>query len=265
MALAKYREDIVSRFHQATVIRAKEHDALMPAATATPAQPTKLKAFAVPQPRPLPVIVLADVSGSMSENGKIDALNEALKSMILSFANESRLRAEIQVGLITFGGVAAREHLPVVAANRIDGVEAFKASGGTPMGSAFDLALKLLEDTEKIPSRAYRPVLVLVSDGAPTDDWEASLDALKSSVRAQKASRFAMAIGADADKEMLAHFANDREAPVFEASGARDIVRFFRAVTMSVVVRSASATPDMSQSLDLGDDLVDDDLDLDAL
>jgi len=27
MALAKFREDIVSRFHQATVIRAKEHDA----------------------------------------------------------------------------------------------------------------------------------------------------------------------------------------------------------------------------------------------
>ena len=29
MALAKFREDIVSRFHQATVIRAKEHDALL--------------------------------------------------------------------------------------------------------------------------------------------------------------------------------------------------------------------------------------------
>lgn len=133
------------------------------------------RVFAMPQPRPLPVIVLADVSGSMSEDGKIDILNNALKSMILSFGAESKLRAEIQVGLITFGGEVAKEHLPLVAADRIAGVEAFRAQGRTPMGSAFEMACQLLEDKEKIPARAYRPVLVLVSDGAPTDDWEQPL------------------------------------------------------------------------------------------
>jgi len=260
MGWASYEEDNASRFHQATVIRSKEHDALL-----TEAAPvTKLKAFAAPQPRPLPVIVLADVSGSMSENGKIEVLNDALKSMIISFAKESRLRAEIQVGLITFGGEFAKEHLPLVAANRIEGVEAFKATGRTPMGNAFELARQLLEDKEKIPSRAYRPVLVLVSDGAPTDDWEAPLAALKGSERAQKASRVAMAIGADADRVMLGQFVNDRETPVFEADGARDIMKFFKAVTMSVVARSASVSPDQSLALDLGSDLSDD-LDLDVL
>jgi uncharacterized protein YegL len=260
MGWASYEEDNASRFHQATVIRSKEHDALL--TEAAPA--TKLKAFAAPQPRPLPVIVLADVSGSMSENGKIEVLNDALKSMIISFAKESRLRAEIQVGLITFGGEFAKEHLPLVAANRIEGVEAFKATGRTPMGHAFELARQLLEDKEKIPSRAYRPVLVLVSDGAPTDAWEAPLAELKGSERAQKASRFAMAIGADADRMMLGQFANERETPVFEADGARDIMKFFKAVTMSVVARSASVSPDQGLALDLGSDLSDD-LDLDAL
>jgi hypothetical protein len=162
MGWASYEEDNASRFHQATVIRNKEHDALLPAKDA-PA--TKLKSFAIPQPRPLPVIVLADVSGSMSEDGKIDILNNALKSMILSFGAESKLRAEVQVGLITFGGEVAKEHLPLVAADRIAGVEAFRAQGRTPMGSAFEMARQLLEDKEKIPARAYRPVLVLVSDG----------------------------------------------------------------------------------------------------
>lgn len=46
-----------------------------------------------------------------------------------------------------------------------------------------------------------------------------------------------MAIGADADRAMLRQFANDLEAPVFEADGVRDIVKFFRAVTMSVMAR----------------------------
>jgi uncharacterized protein YegL len=230
-----------------------------------PGPSTKLGGFAAPQPRPLPVIVLADVSGSMAENQKIEALNQALQAMIESFAKESRLRAEIQVGLITFGANGAKEHLPVVAARRIESMETLQASGATPMGQALTMAQQWLEDKERLPSRAYRPVLVLVSDGAPTDDWENPLKALKASERAQKATRFAMAIGADADTDMLAQFANDREAPVFQADGARDIVRFFRAVTMSVVTRSASTTPDQAQTLRLTTDDLSDDLDLDNL
>ncbi|MBL8315474.1 MAG: VWA domain-containing protein [Rubrivivax sp.] len=226
--------------------------------------PTKLKGFAAPEPRPLPVIVLADTSGSMSVNGKIDALNEALKSMILSFGREGRLRAEIQVGLITFGGDAAQAHVPLVGAHRIDGVQALVANGRTPMGAAFAMARQWLEDKNLVPSRAYRPVLVLVSDGAPTDDWQEPLEALKTSERGQKATRFAMAIGADADRAMLRQFTNDLEAPVFEADGARDIVKFFRAVTMSVVARSTSGSPNTAKPLNVGDDQ-EDDLDLDAL
>ena len=63
---------------------------------------SSLKKFAAATPRPLPVIVLADVSGSMNEEGKIEALNMAIKEMVSTFSKESRLRAEIQVGLITF-------------------------------------------------------------------------------------------------------------------------------------------------------------------
>lgn len=246
-------------FSDATRIREEEP------AGKPPGTSTKLGGFAAPQPRQLPVIVLADVSGSMAENQKIETLNQALKAMIESFAKESRLRAEIQVGLITFGINGAQEHLPLVAAHRIERVAALQASGPTPMGKAFTLVRQWLEDKQRVASRAYRPVLVLVSDGAPTDDWEGPLQALKNSERAQKATRFAMAIGADADTQMLAQFANDREAPVFEAEGARDIVRFFRAVTMSVVARSSSTTPDQAQGLRLAPDDLGDDLDLDDL
>ncbi|MFL5346088.1 MAG: hypothetical protein ACJ8AT_14970 [Hyalangium sp.] len=44
------------------------------------------------------------------------------------------------------------------------------AEGRTLMGAAFELARELIEDRTRLPARAYRPTLVLVSDGIPTDE-----------------------------------------------------------------------------------------------
>jgi uncharacterized protein YegL len=224
---------------------------------------SSLKEFTIAQARPLPVIVMADTSGSMSIDGKIDALNQAIQEMTKSFASESRTRTEIQLGLITFGGESASMHLPLASAHQIEGISPLTASGRTPMGDALRKAKELVEDKETISSRSYRPVLILLSDGLPTDDWQDNLSELCGSERAQKATRFAMAIGRDADEEMLAKFANDPESPVFQAHDAKDIHRFFRAVTMSVTARSRSATPDKGAPLALADIPEDDDLDLD--
>lgn len=205
-----------------------------------------LKDFAIAKPKPLPVILLADVSGSMGEDGKIEALNAAVRDMIETFSKESRLRAEIQVSIITFGG-QAKVHLPLTPVHELSSLDEFQADGGTPMGAAFVLAQQLIQDQNSIPSRACRPTIVLVSDGHPTDDWETAFRALSGSERSQRATRFAMAIGADADEAMLKSFVNDREAPVFRANNARDIHRFFRAVTMSVSSRSQRQNPDETE------------------
>jgi len=210
----------------------------------------QLKQFQVQSARPLPVIILADTSGSMSVDGKIEALNKALKDMIATFASESRLRAELQVSVITFGGIASL-HLPLTAAHKIESFTQLPADGGTPMGAAFKLAADMIEDQEVIPSRAYKPVVVLVSDGHPTDDINTSFQQLMNGGRSGKATRFAMAIGSDAYIAVLADFANDPEAPVFKAENARDIHRFFKAVTMSVTTRSRSTTPNQATPLEL--------------
>lgn len=202
-----------------------------------------LKQFTSQAARPLPVIILADVSGSMGLDGKIEALNLALKDMLETFKTESRLRAEIQVAIITFGG-SANVFQPLTPAHALPQWQDSNAYGGTPLGEACRLAKDLIEDKNQVFSRAYKPVMILLSDGLPTDDYEDAFEALKKSERAQKATRLAMAIGADADIGLLANFSNDIEAPVFQAQQARDIQRFFRAVTMSVCARSTSQNPD---------------------
>lgn len=223
-----------------------------------------LKKFAVAKARALPVIILADTSGSMSVKGKDEALNEAIQNMVSTFKQESARQAEIHVGLITFGGESAEMHLPLAKASEIEAMKPLDAFGRTPMGHAFELATEVLEDKEIITSRDYRPVLILLSDGIPTDSWQAGLERLTNSERGQKASRFAMAIGAEANIDVLEAFNNDLEAPVFKGNDARDIHRFFRAVTMSVTARSQSRTPNELAPINFDElDNDDDDLGLD--
>jgi uncharacterized protein YegL len=75
-----------------------------------------LKKFTIAKARALPVLILADTSGSMSVDGKISVLNEAIQNMVSTFKQESARQAEIQVGLITFGGDQAEMHLPLARA-----------------------------------------------------------------------------------------------------------------------------------------------------
>ncbi|TNF32994.1 MAG: VWA domain-containing protein [Deltaproteobacteria bacterium] len=205
------------------------------------------KDFTTQTARPLPVIILADVSGSMEGGGKIQALNHALREMLEAFSDESDLRAEIHVAVLTFGGTA-KVHIPLATSAKVRWND-LGAGGGTPMGQAFELTRAMVEDRATIPGRAYRPTLVLLSDGQPTDAWQQPLAALLGSERASKAFRMALAIGEDADRTVLAAFLANPEARVFEAHEARQIRDFFQLVTMSVSSRSRSANPNATPAL----------------
>ena len=134
-------------------------------------------------------------------------------------------------------------HLPLTeTSNPLPWSDMF-ASGNTPMGNAFDLVKDMIEDREIVSSRAYRPTIILVSDGQPTDEWAIPLENLLKSERAGKAIRFAMGIGDDADFNVLKQFIGDVDQEVFTASNAKKVVEFFRYVTMSVTSRMKSNTP----------------------
>lgn len=261
MGWASYREDIISRYVGAT--RVPQRARCAPAAGPTErrgAAPnvapirnegkkmSKLKEFTVSSARPLPVIVMADISGSMAADGKIDALNSAVAEMIAAFAEEDDGRAEIHVAVATFGGDAAL-HVELTPASGVQWTP-MKANGRTPMGAALDIVTDLIEDRERVPSRAYRPTVVLVSDGLPNDEWRGPLARLLGSERAAKAQRFALGIGADADHDVLRAFLDDAEGRVFEAHEAREIRKFFQWVTMSVSSRSRSAQPNHTVDVD---------------
>ena len=204
---------------------------------------SQLKEFTTTAARPLPIIILADTSGSMGSEGKIDNLNQAIREMLDTFAATDELRAEIHVAIITFGGTVGIHTDFMPASEAKSQWHEMSASGGTPMGGAMELAAKVIEDKNVISGRAYLPTVILVSDGQATDSWQTGLDQLTKQGRAQKADRMALAIGADADVGMLQSFLGNSESKVFKVDDARRIKDFFRFVTMSVTARTRSANP----------------------
>ena len=197
--------------------------------------------YTVAKARPLPVILLLDRSGSMGGE-KISTLNAAVNEMIESFKTAGQGEVEINLGVISFGDGGASYDLQLQSVASVNGIS-LQASGGTPMGMALRMAKDLIEDKEIIPSKGYRPAVVLVSDGAPNDDWQQPMNDFIGNGRSSKCERFAMAIGTSAEDPVLNKFLSGTENKVFLASEASKIRDFFKFVTMSVSVRSRSQNP----------------------
>ena len=205
------------------------------------------------KPRPLPVIVAVDRSGSMSANGKIDALNIALKDFINSIKGEDTA-VDIKIALFSFGENEARCELPLTSVDDIDpDLYNFSARGRTPMGQVFRLIKEMIEDKTIVSSRSYKPTLVLLTDGRRTDDYQERMTKLMNGGRSYKSFSIAMAIGEEEKKNMLAAFVSSPELLV-SGDSARDIKKFFRFVTMSVTSRMKSQTPDTPPTVEFPND-----------
>ena len=209
----------------------------------------------VQRPRPLPVIVLADVSGSMAVEGKIESLNTAIASMLRAFAGEKSPRGEIVFAVITFGGRGVSLHLPPVPAAEVTWTDMSVVGGqrGTPLGDALDLVRQVLADETMVAARAFEATLVLISDGRPTDQWQEQLAGLLASPRGGHALRLAIAIGPEAGSaayRVLESFIANPLYRVVRAEEAGRVPEIFRYLTRSMSIRVNSAQPDDTSVFD---------------
>lgn len=208
------------------------------------------KDFETTSKRPLPVFFLIDTSGSMS-GAKIEKVNLAFKEMLTAFNSIKNNRGDLHISVVTFGGQVDIAHM-LTPLNEYT-FTPFHATGATPMGEAFDLVTNMIEDESIVTKNSFSPIVVLLSDGMPTDipknfrnstkdtdsfkQWD-KLERMQSSRRVGKSIKLALGIGKDANINMLKAFVNNSSIPVFKAHDASVITTFFEWVTMSVSVKS---------------------------
>jgi uncharacterized protein YegL len=194
--------------------------------------------------RPLHFFWIADCSGSMREHGKIQALNTAIREAIphmRTVAGENP-NAQVLVRAVKFSS-GAQWHI-----SQATPIEDFtwtdlSADGVTDLGKA----LALVAEQLKIPpmtDRALPPVLVLLTDGLPTDDYSTGLKTLLEQPWGKKGVRIAIALGEDAAapdaQGVLQKFIDNPELKPLQANNPEALVRHIRWAS-TAVLKSASS------------------------
>ena len=200
-----------------------------------------------PTPR-TPVCLCLDVSASMMGD-PIRELARGAAQFIEELQGDVIAAASAEVCVVTFG-TAVNVVLDFSSLGNINPRIPLVASGPTPMGEAVNKALDLLEARKREYQNTgvdyHQPWLVLMSDGAPTDDIEAAANRTAELIAQRKLSTFAIGIGANAQKATLARFSPTRQP--LKLAGVR-FAEFFVWLSRSVQGVSAS-TPGTEVQLD---------------
>lgn len=176
--------------------------------------------------RPLHFIWIVDCSGSMYGD-KIQQLNYAVRQTIpdMRTAADDNPNAQVLVRTLKFSSGAQWVKANPISVHDFEWDD-LDAGGTTEMGRAFEL----LSSQLRIPpmsERALPPVLVLISDGQPTDNYKEKLAELNNLPWGKKAVRVAISIGEDADDKVLKEFTGNSEL-VLQANNPQALVKMIK-------------------------------------
>ena len=202
--------------------------------------------------RPLHFIWLADCSGSMGSDGKIQALNNAIREALphMQRVADENPNAQVLVRVVKFASGAQWHLAPQTAVADFKWVD-LQAGGHTDMGKALSLVTGELK-MPPMTDRALPPVLVLVSDGQPTDDFGKGLRALLDEPWGKKAVRIAIAIGEDADHDVLQKFIGHPEVQPLQANNPEALVNCIKWVSTAVLQAASSPASQTSPAAQNG-------------
>lgn len=162
----------------------------------------------------LPVCLVLDNSGSMQDKTlgrlrKIDELNKNVIEFINYVRNDPKARRICDLCIISFGGETPEIVQGYTAIEKAN-FTPLSAQGRTPMGEAVQLAVSLLEKRRQWYRNEgiqhYKPIMLLMSDGIPTDEYQKAAVSMSNMVTKKQIKVFPVGIGQDFNYQILASF-----------------------------------------------------------
>ena len=205
-----------------------------------------------PQRRKMILFFLVDKSGSML-GSKIGSVNDAIDNVLpmIHEISVNNADAEINVSALEFSDGTRWLYNEPKPANEFVWQQV-TANGMTSLGEAcIELNNKLSRKTGFMtsPSGYFAPAIILLSDGEPTDNYEAGIALLKQNNWFKNAIKIAIAIGDDADKDVLKEFTGSSEAviTVHNIEALKTMIRVIAISSSKIGSQSMAATDKTKQ------------------
>ncbi len=199
--------------------------------------------------RRLPVYLLLDCSGSMAGE-PIEAVRQGMRTLLGELKSDPQALESVFLSVITFDS-SARQVVPLTELMQFQEPQ-IQATGTTALGEALNLLLQRIgEEVRKTTAEQkgdWRPLVFLMTDGAPTDSWETAADSI---MRSRPGNFIACAAGARADENVLKRITevvvrlNDLEPDTLR--------QFFKWVSASVTATSRSVAAKPGDAVNLPD------------
>lgn len=152
-----------------------------------------------PEPR-CPCILLLDTSGSMSGE-PVRQLNEGVQAFKEELLQDALASKRVEVAVISFGPVKIESDFYTVPNFH---PRILSADGDTPMGAAINAGIAMVtkrkQEYKEHGIAYYKPWIILITDGAPTDSWSRAAEQVREGEAGKSFAFFAIGVeGANMD------------------------------------------------------------------
>lgn len=200
-----------------------------------------------PAKKSMTIFFLIDVSGSM-KGTKIGSLNSTMEELLPSLIGVGEATTDVKVAVMKFSTDVKWVTPEPVRIEEYQYWNRLEAEGLTFMGDAFmELSKKLSRNSFlNSPSLSFAPVIFLLSDGSPNDDWEKGLKTLKENKWFQHGLKIALGIGSEVNMDVLKAFTGNEELAVRakNADQLRELVKLLAVTSSQIGSRSLALVDD---------------------
>ncbi|MEI2784131.1 MAG: VWA domain-containing protein [Candidatus Nanopelagicales bacterium] len=194
--------------------------------------------------RRLPVYLVLDVSGSM-HGEPIEAVRNGMQILVSTLRTDPYALETACISVITFDGTA-KQLVPLTDLMNFQPPD-IQAGTTTSLGDALRLTKECMErEVQKTTAEVkgdWKPLVFLMTDGMPTDDWQAGLNEFKT---AKTGMVIACAAGSGADSNILKQVTDT--VVMLDTADSSTIGAFFKWVSASISTTSKKVDLGKSES-----------------